>query len=88
MPLKRRKCLSHDENFSKLSSEDEQKYEPQFFSHYTMQGCIMECRAKYSLDNCGCLPYYYPEFKNANYKNVGCNATQLKCLANISGVGN
>ena len=88
MTLQRRQCLSHDEDFSKLPIEEAEKYKPKFFSDYNMHGCIMECRAMYSLDTCGCLPYYYPEFKDdANKNGTGCNVTQLECLSNISGRG-
>ena len=81
MVLRRRQCLTHDENFEKLDPEDSEKYKPKLFTHYTMQGCVMECRAKFSLDECGCLPYYYPEFKDAKM----CNVTQIQCLSNIAG---
>ena len=82
MGLHRRKCLSSNEKFDKLDQKDSEKYKPTFFSYYTMQGCVMECRAKYSLDKCGCLPYYYPEFKGAKM----CNVTQIECLSNIAGI--
>ena len=87
MSLKRRRCLSHDEDFDLLPDEEKKEYEPKYFSHYTMQGCVMECRAEYSFDTCGCLPYYYPEFKNGNITVNGtmCNVEQLECLSNISG---
>ena len=86
MSLQRRNCISHSEDFSSLLPEEREMYKPKYFSDYTMQGCVMECRATYSLETCGCLPYYYPEFKDADYKNgTGCNVTQLECLSNISG---
>merc|ERR1712179_796373 len=86
MSLNRRRCLSHDEDFDLLPDEEKKEYEPKYFSHYTMQGCVMECRAEYSFDTCGCLPYYYPEFKNGNITVNGtmCNVEQLECLSNIS----
>ena len=46
-----------------------------------MEGCMLECRAAYSLDMCNCLPYYYPNFR----KNSACDVQELQCLANISG---
>ena len=89
MTLERRKCLWHNEDFSKLPVEEAEKYEPEFFSHYNLQGCVMECRATYSLETCGCLPYYYPEFKNEMFSgSLGCNVEQLQCLSNISGTNN
>ena len=86
MSLKRRNCLSHGEDFSKLPPDEKETYEPKYFSHYNMQGCVMECRASYSLETCDCLPYYYPSFKDPKYKNgTGCDVEQLECLSNISG---
>ena len=97
MSLERRKCLAHDEDFSKLPKQAAAKYKPKYFSYYTMQGCVMECRAMHSLKTCGCLPYYFPEFKREKGSNgylgwlekknsgKGCNVTQLACLSNISG---
>ena len=86
MSLERRKCISHSEDFSLLLPKEKEMYKPKYFSDYTMQGCVMECRASYSLETCGCLPYYYPKFKDGNYNgSLGCNVTQLECLANISG---
>ena len=87
MSLSRRKCLSHDENFNLLPHDQAREYKPKYFAHYTMQGCIMECRANYALEKCGCLPYYYPEFKDGSNKTKNgtmCNLEQLPCLSNIS----
>ena len=87
MTLQRRKCLTHTENFDLLPPDEKAEYKPKYFAHYTMQGCVMECRADYSLETCGCLPYYYPEFKagNKTKNGTGCNLEQLECLSNISG---
>ena len=84
MSLARRQCLAKDEDFDNTEDEDVKKYEPVYFSHYTMQGCIMECRANFSMEQCGCVPYYFPEFSNTKQ----CNVEQLECLANISGIKN
>ena len=84
MVLERRKCLTHDEDFEKLDPNYSKKYKPKYFSHYTMQGCVMECRAKYSMYKCGCLPYYYPEFKDIKM----CNVSQIQCLSEIAGSRN
>ena len=83
MSLKRRKCISHDEDFDNAWDEDVLEYKPSFFSHYTMQGCIMECRSSYAMKTCGCVPYYYPEFHGTK---MCSNVTQLECLSNISGI--
>ena len=82
MALKRRKCISHDEDFDN-ADDDVKEYKPKFFSHYTMQGCIMECRADYSLRKCECVPYYYPEFSTTKMCST---VDQLECLSNISGI--
>ena len=77
MPLDRRNCIAYEEDLSKLPTE----YHPAYFENYTRDGCIMECRAKYSFEKCDCLPYYYPQFK----EDANCNSTGLQCLATISG---
>ena len=81
MKLHRKKCLSHDEDFDNTLDVVAKEYKPKFFSHYTMQGCIMECRAEFAMEQCGCVPYYFPEFKGTKM----CNVEQLECLSNISG---
>ena len=84
MSLPRRKCLSRNEDFDGTGDEEIKEYKPKYFSVYTMRGCIMECRATYSMEQCGCIPYYYPELSDTNM----CNVEQLECLANISGTSN
>ena len=80
MSLDRRNCISRNESMANLPSQ----YHPQYYKFYTKEGCIIECRAKYSMNKCGCLPYYYPQFEKDAY----CNSTGLKCLASISGIFN
>ena len=80
MSLDRRNCISHNESMANLPT----KYHPQYYKFYRREGCIIECRAKYSMNKCGCLPYYYPQFEKDAY----CNSTGLKCLASISGIFN
>ena len=77
MSLKRRNCISHEEDWSAIDP----RYRPKYFKYYSMEGCILECRAAYSMRMCSCLPYYYPNFVN----NSACNVVGLECLANISG---
>ena len=81
MSLHRRKCISRNEDWDGTVDDDMRPYKPKYFTHYRMQGCIMECRANYSMEKCGCVPYYYPEFRGTKM----CNVTQLECLSNISG---
>ena len=78
MSLDRRNCISHNESMANLPTQ----YHPQYYKFYRREGCIIECRAKYSMNKCGCLPYYYPQFEKDAY----CNSTGLKCLASISGI--
>ena len=78
MSLDRRNCISRNESMANLPTQ----YHPQYYKFYTKEGCIIECRAKYSMSQCGCLPYYYPQFEKDSY----CNSTGLKCLAKISGI--
>ena len=80
MSLDRRNCISHNESMANLPTQ----YHPQYYKFYRREGCIIECRAKYSMNQCGCLPYYYPQFEKDAY----CNSTGLKCLAKISGMLN
>ena len=80
MSLDRRNCISHNESMANLPTQ----YHPQYYKFYRREGCIIECRAKYSMNKCGCLPYYYPQFEKDAY----CNSTGLKCLASISGIFN
>ena len=81
MSLSRRNCISLNENFNDTGDDELRPYRPKYFSKYKMQGCIMECRANYSMEHCGCVPYYYPEFDDTKL----CNVKQLECLSNISG---
>ena len=46
-----------------------------------MTDCVMECRAKLTIETCGCLPYFYPKFKSTSDRDPSCNATGLKKLA-------
>ena len=61
------------------------------FEDYTRTNCVFECQAKSMFQNCGCLPYQYPEFHLVNtgiWKNVSstaCNYTQLICLSRAKG---
>ena len=62
------------------------------FQDYTRANCVFECQAKSTFENCGCLPYHYPEFHLLNtgiWKNVtstACNHTQLICLSRVKGI--
>ena len=57
------------------------------FEDYTRKNCVFECQAKEFFDQCGCLPYHYPNFHLAweGINNTACNFTGLLCLSNVSG---
>ncbi len=48
-----RNCLFEDER-------DVEGSEVSLFKKYSEENCLLECRAKKLLEQCGCLPYYYP----------------------------
>ena len=62
------------------------------YQDYTRANCVFECQARSIFQNCGCLPYQYPEFHLANtgiWENVtstACNYTQLICLSRVKGI--
>ena len=57
------------------------------FEDYTRKNCVFECQAKEFFDQCGCLPYHYPNFHLAweGINSTACNFTGLLCLSNVSG---
>ncbi|XP_069672052.1 sodium channel protein Nach-like [Periplaneta americana] len=44
---------------------------------YSYNNCITECRENYTIQICGCTPFYYPN--NGGYRI--CNLTDVPCLA-------
>ncbi|KAJ4434548.1 hypothetical protein ANN_23110, partial [Periplaneta americana] len=51
---------------------------------YSYNNCITECRENYTIQICGCTPFYYPN--NGGYRI--CNLTDVPCLAkNKSSLG-
>ncbi len=54
------------------------------FYNYTRRSCLLECRAQKLREDCGCLPYYFPDFGKAWNETMTCNATGLRCLAQHS----
>ncbi|XP_021913485.1 sodium channel protein Nach-like [Zootermopsis nevadensis] len=44
---------------------------------YSYNNCITECRENYTIQICGCTPFYYPN--NGDYRI--CNLTDIPCLA-------
>ena len=62
------------------------------YQDYTRANCVFECQAKSIFQNCGCLPYQYPEFHLVttgiweNVTSTACNYTQLTCLSRVKGI--
>ena len=77
MSFDKRKCLYHGEAASKIPA----LYRPKAFKDYTMVNCLLECDAKIVMDECGCLPYHYPEFKKVWHTETSCNVSGIQCLA-------
>ena len=77
MSFDKRKCLYHGEAASKIPA----LYRPKAFKDYTMVNCLLECDAKIVMNECGCLPYHYPEFKKVRHTETSCNVSGIQCLA-------
>ena len=67
MSFERRKCLKQGEGVDGLIIES--------FSYYDQKACLMECSSRHIRDQCGCLPYYFPEFEQAWNISTTCNLT-------------
>ena len=67
MSFERRKCLKQGEGVDGLIIES--------FSYYDQKACLMECSSRHIRDQCGCLPYYFPEFEQAWNTSTTCNFT-------------
>ena len=80
MPIKKRKCLLKDEDLKKHPD-----IKMEIFKDYSRKGCLLECYARKIQDQCGCLPYYFPDFSTIWQKDTNCNLTGLLCLSAISG---
>ena len=80
MSLSRRKCVTYNEDLKKVGIDMEA------FVNYSRPSCLLECRAKLLFEQCGCLPYFYPDFATVWHKNhTDCNDVGLKCLAERAG---
>ena len=81
MPFEIRQCLyRHNDPVSRHWRNTEQ-YTPEVFRDYAMTNCVLECRAQHIMDECGCLPYFYPRFKSMSDKELSCNVTGLAKLS-------
>ena len=72
-----RKCIYYGEDPASMP----ESYRPKAFEQYTMINCLLECNAERIMEECGCLPYYYPNFKEVWNRETSCNVTGLQCLA-------
>ena len=77
MNYDKRKCLYYGEPASEIPT----LYRPKAFKDYTMVNCLLECNAKIVMDECGCLPYHYPDFQKVWDVESSCNVTGIQCLA-------
>lgn len=80
MPLEKRRCLSHSEDLSMHPGVILQA-----FQNYSRKACLLECQARDIMAVCGCLPYYFPDFKSVWTNGTACNLDGLKCLAAVAG---
>ena len=74
MALDRRGCLLQDEDLTDTGVT------MQAFSKYSRHSCLLECRARKVFADCGCLPYYFPDFSAVWKENTTCTLDGLKCL--------
>jgi amiloride-sensitive sodium channel len=79
MTLERRNCILSDENLNDTNIQMDA------FNDYSRSSCLLECRARLMQEECGCLPYYFPNFGKVWNKNTTCNRTGLDCLSNVAG---
>lgn len=74
MTPSRRKCLLRNEDLSGTNVTIKA------FSNYSRPSCLLECRAVHLLRECGCLPYYFPDFSKIWKVNTTCDLDGLKCV--------
>ncbi|CAH0550264.1 unnamed protein product [Brassicogethes aeneus] len=68
LPVEQRQCVSPEE------------VEPLFFHEkYADTNCLTECDAKYFIEACNCVPFYF-YFSGINV----CNMKQINCLNNAT----
>ena len=67
MSFNRRQCLKQDEKHDGIILE--------VFSKYDQKSCLLECNARHMREQCGCLPYYYPDYEHVWKMKTTCNFT-------------
>ena len=78
MHIDRRNCIKHDEEEDML---DEAGVIMEVFQNYSRRACLIECRGRHMYDECGCIPYYYPNFGAKWELETACDLDGLKCIA-------
>ena len=78
--LYQKKCLSRSDDMNKNKD-----IKLEVFAYYTKKGCLLECYANKFFKNCGCLPYYYPDFSATWNKTTNCNHAGLQCISKLVG---
>ena len=76
MSFARRGCIKKEEDVDGI--------ELVVFSNYDKKACLMECNAKRLNKQCGCLPYYYPNFGHVWNKPTSCDLLGKMFLKNIT----
>ena len=76
MPFSRRKCIKFNDIWDNIVSPDNgEKIKMETFSRYDQKACYLECNARHLMENCKCLPYYFPHFDLVWNKSTTCNLT-------------
>ncbi|KAJ9584210.1 hypothetical protein L9F63_021445 [Diploptera punctata] len=50
------------------------------FKHYSYNNCVAECRHNYTLQLCGCSPFFLPRRGNSSFCNCAVAAIGFKIL--------
>ncbi|XP_033210034.1 pickpocket protein 28-like [Belonocnema kinseyi] len=66
LPVDLRNCWFEDEKKLKISSS------------YGYHSCVSQCRIRFIVENCKCVPFYYPQI----YKRI-CGLEDINCLQSI-----
>ena len=82
MSFRRRKCFMHAEPKDTMLNEG---VSLTAFQNYSRKACLMECRAHLIYEQCGCLPYYYPNFAKIWQERTDCDLKGLECMHNETG---
>ena len=81
MPLFKRACLRHDEDMKNYPD-----VKLNVFSNYSRKACLLECQALQLFKECGCLPYYFPDFSTVWKQDTSCDYAGLLCLSRVAGI--